>query len=34
MPRDVQELRVESFFPMDDETRDVFRRLAAPTARN
>jgi hypothetical protein len=29
-PRDVtlQELRVESFFPMDDETRDVFRRWA------
>jgi transcriptional regulator with XRE-family HTH domain len=31
-PRDVtlQELRVESFFPMDDETRDVFHRWAAP----
>jgi transcriptional regulator with XRE-family HTH domain len=30
MSRDVtlQELRVESFFPMDDETRDVFRRWA------
>jgi transcriptional regulator with XRE-family HTH domain len=29
-PRDVtlQELRVESFFPMDDETRNVFRRWA------
>jgi transcriptional regulator with XRE-family HTH domain len=29
-PRDVtlQELRVESFFPMDRETRDVFRRWA------
>jgi hypothetical protein len=29
-PRDVtlQELRVESFFPMDDETRDVFRTWA------
>ncbi len=29
-PRDVtlQELRVESFFPMDDETRDAFRRWA------
>jgi hypothetical protein len=29
-PRDVtlQELRVESFFPMDDETRDVFRKWA------
>ena len=27
-PRDVtlQELRVESFFPMDDETGDVFRK--------
>jgi MmyB-like transcription regulator ligand binding domain len=33
-PRDVtlQELRVESFFPMDDETRDVFRRWATVTS--
>jgi hypothetical protein len=33
-PRDVtlQELRVESFFPMDDQTRDVFRRLAPTSA--
>ena len=35
-PRDVtlQELRVENFFPMDDETRDVSRRwaLAGPRA--
>lgn len=29
-PRDVtlQELRVESFFPMDDETREIFRQWA------
>ena len=36
-PQDIttQELRVESFFPMDDHTRDVFRRWAAsrPTDR-
>jgi transcriptional regulator with XRE-family HTH domain len=33
-PRDVtlQELRVESFFPMDDETRGVFRRWATSSA--
>jgi hypothetical protein len=31
-PRDVtlQELRVECFFPMNDETREVFRRWASP----
>jgi len=31
-PQDItaQELRVESFFPMDEETRGVFRRWAAP----
>jgi transcriptional regulator with XRE-family HTH domain len=30
-PRDItlQELRIESFFPMDDETRDIFRNWAA-----
>jgi transcriptional regulator with XRE-family HTH domain len=30
-PQDItlQELRIESFFPMDDETRDTFRRWAA-----
>jgi hypothetical protein len=30
-PQDItlQELRIESFFPMDDETRDVFRGWAA-----
>jgi hypothetical protein len=30
-PQDItlQELRIESFFPMDDETRDAFRRWAA-----
>jgi hypothetical protein len=29
-PQDVtlQELRIESFFPMDDETREVFRKWA------
>jgi transcriptional regulator with XRE-family HTH domain len=32
IPRDItlQELRIESFFPMDDETRDVFRNWAVP----
>ena len=32
-PQDItlQELRIESFFPMDDETRDVFRKWAAST---
>jgi transcriptional regulator with XRE-family HTH domain len=31
-PQDItlQELRIESFFPMDDATRDVFRNWAAP----
>jgi MmyB-like transcription regulator ligand binding domain len=31
-PQDVtvQELRIESFFPMDDETREVFRKWARP----
>jgi transcriptional regulator with XRE-family HTH domain len=31
-PQDItlQELRIESFFPMDDATRDVFRSWAAP----
>ena len=31
-PQDVtlQELRIESFFPMDDATRDAFRQWAAP----
>ena len=35
-PRDVtlQELRVESFFPMDDETRSVFGRWAGPALRD
>jgi MmyB-like transcription regulator ligand binding domain len=30
-PQDItlQELHIESFFPMDDETRDAFRRWAA-----
>jgi hypothetical protein len=30
-PQDItlQELRIESFFPMDDETRDTFRNWAA-----
>ena len=30
-PQDItlQELRIESFFPMDDVTRDVFRGWAA-----
>lgn len=30
-PQDItlQELRIESFFPMDDETRDIFRNWAA-----
>ena len=32
-PHDVtlQELRIESFFPMDDETRDAFRMWGAPS---
>jgi transcriptional regulator with XRE-family HTH domain len=32
-PQDItlQELRIESFFPMDDETRTTFRNWAAPT---
>jgi transcriptional regulator with XRE-family HTH domain len=32
-PQDItlQELRIESFFPMDDETRAVFRKWAAPS---
>jgi transcriptional regulator with XRE-family HTH domain len=32
-PHDItlQELRIESFFPIDDETRDVFRQWAAAT---
>jgi transcriptional regulator with XRE-family HTH domain len=32
-PQDItlQELRIESFFPMDDETRDVFGKWAAST---
>jgi hypothetical protein len=27
-PKDItlQELRIESFFPMDEETRDIFRK--------
>ena len=31
-PQDItlQELRIESFFPMDDRTHDFFRRAAAP----
>lgn len=34
-PQDItlQELRIESFFPMDDATRDAFRSWAAPKAR-
>ena len=34
-PQDItiQELRVESFFPMDDETRDVFGKWAAPAKK-
>lgn len=34
-PQDItlQELRIESFFPMDDATRDVFRGWAAPQSR-
>jgi hypothetical protein len=27
----LQELRIESFFPMDSETRDAFRKWAAPS---
>jgi len=32
-PQDItlQELRIESFFPMDDETRDLFRTWAVST---
>jgi len=35
-PQDItlQELRIESFFPMDDETRDTFRKWAASAKRN
>lgn len=35
MPQDItlQELRIESFFPMDDTTRDVFRGWAAKNRR-
>jgi MmyB-like transcription regulator ligand binding domain len=31
-PQDItlQELRIESFFPMDNETRDAFRKWTAP----
>ncbi|MEO8652173.1 MAG: helix-turn-helix domain-containing protein [Hyphomicrobiaceae bacterium] len=34
-PQDItlQELRIESFFPMDDETRAVFRKWAVPNKR-
>jgi len=34
-PQDItlQELRIESFFPMDDETRDIFRDWAASAKR-
>ena len=34
-PQDItlQELRIESFFPMDNETRDAFRKWAAPGKR-
>lgn len=34
-PQDItlQELRIESFFPMDDETRDTLRKWAIPGAR-
>ena len=34
MPQDatLQEMRIESFFPMNDETRQVFRRWAVPGA--
>jgi hypothetical protein len=34
-PQDItlQELRIESFFPMDDETRAVFRGWASPSRR-
>jgi transcriptional regulator with XRE-family HTH domain len=34
-PQDItlQELRVESFFPMDEETRGLFRKWAAPAKR-
>jgi transcriptional regulator with XRE-family HTH domain len=34
-PQDItlQELRIESFFPMDDATRDVFRGWGAPKSR-
>lgn len=35
-PQDItlQELRIESFFPMDDETRKVFHDWAEPHPRN
>jgi MmyB-like transcription regulator ligand binding domain len=34
-PQDItlQELRIESFFPMDGETRDAFRKWAAPAKK-
>jgi transcriptional regulator with XRE-family HTH domain len=34
-PQDItlQELRIESFFPMDDATRDVFRKWAVPAKK-
>jgi transcriptional regulator with XRE-family HTH domain len=34
-PQDItlQELRIESFFPMDSETRDAFRKWAAPSKK-
>ena len=34
-PQDItlQELRIQSFFPMDSETRDVFRKWAAPSKK-
>ena len=34
-PQDItlQELRIESSFPMDDETRDTLRKWAIPGAR-
>ncbi len=34
-PQDIalQELRIESFFPMDDETRSIFLKWTVPTSR-
>ena len=34
-PQDIilQELRIESFFPMDEETREVFRKWAATSQK-